>query len=117
MAWYADRISVWLPENLEQIEEIESLAESQGTPVSGILISPYSFNDEEIIDVGAPDRSYGDLYPLVFNSWARFGGASDFIDTHKNFKPLSQRYQYQSPLFSYGYIMYYSKNPVTEPVD
>ena len=117
VAWYADRISVWLPRNLEQIKEIEALAESQGTSVSGILISPYSYNDEEIIDVGAPGGSYGDLYPLVFNIWARFGGASNFIDTHKNFKPLSQRYQYQSPLTSYGYIMYYSKTPVTGPVD
>ena len=114
VAWYADRISVWLPENLEQIEEIESLAQNQGTPISGILITPYSFNDEKIMDVGAPNTSYGKLYPLVFNSWARFGGAPHFIETHKDFKPLAKRYPYRHPLFSYGYITYHSKEPRTK---
>jgi len=117
VAWYADRISVWLPKNLEQIAEIESIANSQSTPVSGILISPYSYSEAGIIDVGTLKGSYGELYPLVFNAWARFGGAADFIDTHKNFKGLSQRYKHQYPLFSYGFIMYYSKNPMIEPLD
>jgi len=109
VAWYADRISAWIPEDLEQIEKIESLAESQGNAVSGILISPYSFNGEKIMDVGAPNTSYGRLYPLVFNSWARFGGVPAFIQSHKDFKPLARRYPYQNSLFSYGYITYYSK--------
>jgi len=117
VAWYADRMSVWLPENLEQIEEIEALAANQQTPVSGILISPYSYNKGGIISLGAPGAAYGDLYPLVYGAWARLGNAPNFIDIHPKFKSLSQRYQHKQPLFSYGYIMYYSNRPVIESAE
>ncbi len=117
VAWYADRMSVWLPQNLEQIEKIEKLATNQQTPVSGILISPYSFNDKPILSTGAPKSTYGELYPLVYGAWARFGNAPNFIDLHPQFKSLSQRYQHKQPLFSYGYIMYYSNRPVVESVE
>ncbi|NNJ86655.1 MAG: hypothetical protein HKP20_05740 [Akkermansiaceae bacterium] len=117
VAWYADRMSVWLPENLEQIEQIETLASNQQTPVSGILISPYSFNSKNMIGNASPQGTYGELYPLVYGAWARFGNAPNFIDLHPLFKPLSQRYQHKQPLFSYGYIMYYSNRPVVESVE
>jgi hypothetical protein len=114
VAWYADRMSVWLPRDLEQIEQIETLASNQQTPVSGIVISPYSFNSDKILSAGAPKSSYGELYPLVYGAWARFGYAPNFIDSHPKFKSLSQRYQHKRPLFSNGYIMYYSNSPVVE---
>ena len=115
-------MSVWLPQNLEQIEQIEALATNQQTPVSGILISPYSFNDKKILGAGSPKGSYGELYPLVYNVWASRGygiplnhsQAPHFIDGHPQFKSLSQRYPHKQPLFSYGYIMYYSNRPVVE---
>jgi len=113
VAWYADRISVWLPKNLEQIEEIEEIASSQQTPVQGIVISPYSFNNQKILSTGVPGKDYGDLFPLVYNSFASIGANQNlnFIDINPNFKPLAQRYQYKYPLLSY-YIMYYSNRPV-----
>ncbi|MBT8036312.1 MAG: glycosyltransferase family 39 protein [Verrucomicrobiae bacterium] len=114
VAWYADRMSVWLPKNLEQIEEIETLASNQQNPVSGIVISPYSFNSDKILSTGSPNANYGDLYPLVYGAWARFGYSPNFIDLHPQFKSLSQRYQHKQPLFSYGYITYYSSRPVVE---
>ncbi len=117
VAWYADRMSVWLPRNLEQIEEIEALANNQQTPVSGIVISPYSFNSDKILTAGSPKGNYGELYPLVYGAWARFGYSPNFIDLHPQFKSLSQRYQHKQPLFSYGYIMYYSNKPVVESAE
>jgi hypothetical protein len=114
VAWYADRMSVWLPKTLKQIEEIEEIASNQQTPIQGIVISPYSFNNSKILSTGAPGRTYGDLFPLVYNSFARIGAGQNinFVDVNPQFKPLAQRYQYKQPLFSYGYIMYYSNRPV-----
>lgn len=114
VAWYADRISVWLPQNLEQIEQVESIASNQQTPVSGILITPYSFNNGKILTTGSPGGTYGDLFPLVYSTWSSFGNSKPFIDLHPQFKSLSQRYQHKQPLFSYGHIMYYSNRPVVE---
>lgn len=117
VAWYADRISVWLPQNLEQIETIEALAIEQHTPVSGILITPYSFNSASIMSIATPKASYGELYPLVFNIWGRMALAKPFIDTHEAFKPLSRRYPHDHALISYGLMNYYSKRPVTYSID
>ncbi len=111
VAWYADRMSVWLPKNLEDIEKIEKIADKQQTPVSGLLISPYSFNSGPILSVGSPKGSYGELFPLVYSSWSRFINIQSFIKIHPKFKPLAQRYPHEQPLFSYGYITYYSKKP------
>jgi len=119
VAWYADRMSVWLPTDLEEIEKIEETASTQHTPVSGILISPYSYNFGKIYEIGRPEGPYGKLFPLVYDTWAKFGTNSriNFIDIHPRFKPLAQRYPNKQPLFSHGYIMYYSKNPVIPSVD
>ena len=117
VAWYADRTCVWLPQNLDQIEKIESLAIEQHTPVSGILITPYSFNSESIMSIATPKGSYGELYPLVFNVWGRMALAKPFMDTHEAFKPLSRRYQHEHPMISYGFMTYYSKRPVTQSFD
>jgi len=114
-AWYADRISVWLPKNLDQIKQIEQIASKKQTPVQGIIISPYSFNYDKILNTGVPGRQYGDLFPLVYNAFGVMGSNQkfDFIDLNPKFKKLSQRYPYKQPLFSRGYIMYYSNSPVT----
>ncbi len=117
VAWYADRMAVWLPQNLEQIEEIETIATTQQTPVSGILVSPYSFNSDPILQSGSPQGAYGELFPLVYGAWARFGNAPNFIELHPKFKPLSERYKIHQQLFSYGYIMYYSNRPVVEAAE
>jgi len=117
VAWYADRTSVWLPQNLKQIEEIEALAVEERMPVSGILITPYSFNSDKIMSVGRPKSSYGELYPLVFNTWSTMAQAKPFIDTNETFKSLSKRYQHDHALISQGYMTYYSKRPVLQPFD
>ena len=119
IAWYADRMSVWLPKNLEQIEKIEQIAAKQDTPVQGIVISPYSFNNERILSTGAPGSTYGDLFPLVYNAFSRIGSGQNqsFLALNPEFRPLLQRYQYEQPLFSRGYIMYYSNRAVIHSND
>lgn len=117
VAWYADRMSVWLPRDLEQIEQIEQIADNQQTPVNGIVITPYSYNNKRILASGAPGTAYGDLYPLVYGAWGHLAKAPNLIDIHPNFKALSERYPNKQPLFSYGYIMYYSSRTVLPSKD
>ena len=118
VAWYADRMSAWLPQNLDQIEEIESIARTQQTPVSSILITPYSYASGNILkSVGSNNAPYGKLYPLVMGSWGYQGNAANFVDTHPNFRPLSQRYPHKQPLYSYGQIMLYSARPISGSSD
>ncbi|BDS06218.1 hypothetical protein NT6N_12580 [Oceaniferula spumae] len=115
VAWYADRTAVWLPKNLEQIGEVEKIAESQQTPVNGIVITPYSYAQDNILSTGSPNGAYGELYPLVYGAWANPGGSKNFFAIHSDFKLLFQRYPHAQPLFSYGYIMYYSSRTVVNP--
>ena len=119
VAWYADRMSVWLPKNLEQIETIEEMAYDQQTPVQGVIISPYSFNADKILSSGTTEKAYGELFPLVYNSFAYIGANKNFgfIDVNPKFKSLAQRYEYKQPLYSRGYIMYYSNRPVVGSSD
>ncbi len=112
VAWYADRMSAWLPRDIEEIEQIEEIAEKQQTPVNGVVITPYSYNNQRILAAGAPGTAYGDLYPLVYGAWANLGNAKNFIDTHPAFKALSQRYPNKQALFTNNYIMYYSSRTV-----
>jgi hypothetical protein len=43
VAWYADRISIWLPRRIDEFEDLEKLAEDQNLKPVGILVSPVSF--------------------------------------------------------------------------
>ena len=119
VAWYADRMSVWLPKNLKQIEYIEELASNQQKPVKGIVISPYSFNSAPILTASNPGRAYGELFPLVYNAFGYIGTGQNvnFVDIHPKFNSLSKRYQHKTPLFSNGYIMYFSTTPVVPVTD
>ena len=105
-------MATWLPTNLKQIEEIEQIADNQQTPVNGIVITPYSYNNERILASGAPGSAYGDLYPLVYGAWGNIARGPNLIDIHPEFKALSERYPNKQPLFSYGYIMYYSSRTI-----
>lgn len=114
VAWYADRPSVWLPHNVKQIEKVESIAKRQQNPVSGIFISPYSFNNAPIIKTAGASGMYKSLYPLVYGAWATQGNAKNFLATHPKFRGIIQRYPNPQPLLYEGYMMYYSKRPLTQ---
>lgn len=43
VAWYADRISIWLPRKVEEFQDLEMMVEDQGLDTAGILVTPSSF--------------------------------------------------------------------------
>jgi hypothetical protein len=56
VAWYADRISIWLPPTREGFQKLETVANDLQTPVAGILISPSSHGSGPVSEVA-------NLYP------------------------------------------------------
>jgi hypothetical protein len=42
VAWYADRIAIWLPRKIGEFEDLEQLVEDQQLETAGILITPSS---------------------------------------------------------------------------
>ena len=48
VAWYADRMSIWLPRRVDEFEDLEQLAEDQKLETVGILISPVSFAENPL---------------------------------------------------------------------
>ena len=117
IAWYADRMSVWLPRNLEEIEQVEELAKAQGTLVNGILITPYSYNHDHILATAASGKPYADLYPLVYGAWGTIAKGPNLVDVDPAFKNFSRRYPYKQPLFRNGHIMFYSTRSVLPSKD
>jgi len=64
VAWYADRLSLWLPNTKRGFEQLEDRASSLGTPFAGILVSPSSSGDAPAPVVRA---QYGEFSSLIFN--------------------------------------------------
>lgn len=46
VAWYADRIAIWLPKRIGEFEDLEQLASDQQLETAGILITPSSFAND-----------------------------------------------------------------------
>ena len=64
VAWYADRISIWLPPTYAGFEKLETIAADLQTPVAGILISPSSHGSGPLAEVAA---QYKDFTSLVLD--------------------------------------------------
>jgi hypothetical protein len=64
VAWYADRLSLWLPNTKRGFEQLEDRASALGTPFAGILVSPSSSGNDPAPVVRA---QYGEFSSLIFN--------------------------------------------------
>jgi len=48
VAWYADRIAIWLPRRVEEFEDLEQMVTDQQLETAGILVSPVSLQDDAL---------------------------------------------------------------------
>ncbi|NNC90636.1 MAG: hypothetical protein HKN82_19435 [Akkermansiaceae bacterium] len=112
VAWYADRKSIWLPRKPEIFEMLEGMAEDQGTPVAGILISPYSHSMQTMPNVF---REYADFIPLILDGWAtasiRSPRAGILAEGQRDIKTILARYPHPA-YFNGSLLMYWSSQPV-----
>ncbi|WP_193210722.1 ArnT family glycosyltransferase [Luteolibacter marinus] len=110
VAWYSDKLSLWLPKTKRGFEKLEDNAASLGTPFAGILISPSS-----TYDLPAPvvRNQFGEFASLVFNGLAvdattapgRQGGMGIF-DKDPKMAEIQRRYPYPTALYSTDLIYY-----------
>ena len=110
VAWYADRLSLWLPNTKRGFEQLEDRATSLGTPFAGILISPSSAGSDSAPVVRA---QYGEFASLIFNGLAiditapgvQQAGFQIFNQDPK-LAEIYRRYPYLEPLAGTDLIYY-----------
>lgn len=119
VAWYADRLSVWMPRTVKGFEEMESQAAQTGTPFAGILVTPSSSEAGTIRQV---KEQYGEFTSLVFNGLAIDATAPSFnqpghtlFDKDPKLANLISRYPNMEPLFGRD-IIFYGERRMTQPV-
>lgn len=117
VAWYADRHSIWMPINSEQLEKIETIAEKQQNPISGLHFTSDTYKDGDILTTYARNR---ELTPAAYAPWLSFLTRQDPREIFANnptmsklLSPINGTYKHTvvlENLFRPSY--YYSRNEV-----
>jgi hypothetical protein len=111
VAWYADRVSIWLPPTREGFAKLESAAADLQTPAVGILISPSSHGSGPLSEVAA---RYKDFTPLVLDGrvlLATYPPGFTIYDKGPRLQEISKRYSFRQPLFGMD-MVYYSERAI-----
>ncbi len=107
VAWYADRLSIWLPPDLKGFEKLDGAATDLDTPVAGILITPSSYASSNLLDIAG---KYKDFSALVIDGQAMIAANSTQASTYDKDKKLEgviKRYPYRIALQGY-FMTFYS---------
>ena len=115
VAWYADRVAIWLPPNRDGFTKLETAAADLQTPVVGILISPSSHGSGPLSDVAT---KYKDFTPLVLDGRVLLAtyqqgvsqGVTIFDKSPKIFD-IAKRFPFRQPLVGMDMI-YYSERAI-----
>ena len=111
VAWYADRLSVWLPTNKEGFEKLEATAGELGTKPVGILVTPMSYGTTDIRTVS---DQYGDLTPLILDGRVIVAAQPNNVTLFEKaprLQSMAKRYPYRNPLLGID-LLYYSDLPI-----
>lgn len=106
VAWYADRISIWLPPDHRDFAKLEKDAADLETPVAGILISPSSHGSGNAADVAA---KYKDFTSLVMNGrvfLATYPSGVFIYDKDTKIQEITRRYHFPVPIVGMDMIYY-----------
>jgi len=106
VAWYADRMSIWLPPTKTGFEKLEGFAADSQTPVGGILISPVSHGSGGMADMAA---RYGDFASLVYNGrvfLATYPPGLSIAEKDPKLQAITKRYPYRATLVGMDMVYY-----------
>ncbi len=119
VAWYADRVSVWLPPKREGFEQLESTAADLQTPFAGILITPSSHGSGNATEVAANYQDFTSLvldgrviaatYPI--RSGAVWKEGVSIYDKDQHIEAIAKRYPYRKWLVAPN-MVYYSDHAI-----
>lgn len=116
VAWYADRLSVWLPPTYAGFEKIETIATDLQTPCAGVLISPLSHGSGPLSEVAA---QYKDFTFMILDGrtfFTNYPSGVSLYDKEPKIQGVAKRYPYRQPLVGMD-MVYYSDRPVRTAKD
>jgi hypothetical protein len=111
VAWYADRISIWLPPDRIGFEKLDNIATDLDSVCAGILITPSSYGVGSMLEIPA---KYKDFTSLVIDGQAMIASGTTLTsvyDKDRKLETVVKRYPYRIPLLGY-YMTFYSAKPV-----
>ena len=111
VAWYADRVSIWLPPTREGFLKLEAVASDLQPPVAGIMISPSSHGSGNITEVS---NRYKDFTSLVLDGrvqLATYPPGFAICDKNTRIQEITKRYAFRQPLVGMD-MVYYSEKPI-----
>jgi hypothetical protein len=96
VAWYADRVSIWLPPTRDGFTKLESVAADLQTPCVGIVVSPSSHGSGPMPEILA---NYRDFAALVLDGPVieATQGVGIFDKTAK-LQEIAKHYPFRNPL-------------------
>lgn len=106
VAWYADRISIWLPPTRTDFADLESTAADLETPVAGILISPSSHGSGNAAEVAG---KYKDFASLVLDGrvfLATYPPGLSIYDKDQKIQEITRRYPFRATLVGMDMVYY-----------
>jgi hypothetical protein len=111
VAWYADRVAIWVPKKIRGFDALESTAANLKTPIVGILVTPSSHGTRSIADI---TRQYGDFTSLlidgrVFQSTMPSG--MTLFDKDSKLSAISNKFRYRASILGMD-MVYYSNQPL-----
>jgi len=113
VAWYADRVSIWLPPTREGFAKLETVANDLQTPVVGILISPSSHGSGPVSTVA---EHYRDFTALVLDGrvlLATYPPGFTIYDKSPKIQEIAKRYPYRQPMVGMD-MVYYSERAIRQ---
>ncbi|MEI7927320.1 MAG: hypothetical protein WCH40_02125 [Verrucomicrobiales bacterium] len=114
VAWYADRMSIWLPTTKSGFEKLDRTANDLGTTPVGILITPSSHGSKDMRSLA---DEYGELTSLVINGrvfLATYPPGISIYDKDPKIQAIAKKYLYPQPLVGMD-MVYYSDRPLRTP--
>lgn len=110
VAWYADRVSIWLPPTHEGFEKLETIALDLQTPVAGILISPLSHGSGSLAEIVAQYKDFSFLVLDGRTFFTNYPSGVSLFDKEPKTLAIAKRYPYRQPLVGME-MVYYSDRP------
>ncbi|MCF7675898.1 MAG: glycosyltransferase family 39 protein [Akkermansiaceae bacterium] len=111
VAWYADRISMWLPREMKDFEEIENASVTLDTPAAGILITPSSYGSTDMLTLR---DKYQEFTSLVMDGQALTATAPPGVSLYDRDPKIAdavKRFPHRIPLLNY-FMTFYSERPI-----
>ncbi len=109
VAWYSDRISIWLPPTKDDFVELEALGDTLDSPFAGILITPISHSGIPLRDAV---REYADFDSLIIDGHAflaTFPPGVSLLGADSQISDVMQRYPNRIPLVGMDTVFYSSQ--------